>query len=601
MHKMRYRKEVISSALLSALVLTACGDNSTSANATENSSSSGTISSSSTITVVPSGTVVNLTAEELAKGGTWNAEGTTYIVDDCSETVTGNAIFGPKVFVKFKSSCYVSGSLSFQEGTTAYVDANVALIFDGGKLTSKGSDSLPVQFKPLTAGKYWGATLGHGDDDAYGFGIYLESDANATSSISYTNFDSSLSALYIAVDGVDINNSTFSNNKGYGIFFETNGDAVGPKKGFSKNSFNKNGYPICLGAAKLGRLDGSQIFTNEKSIKLTGYSTANAVTESAVWPNLSVPYLLTESVYLENAAGMTVEIAAGTHFLFEEDVTIGVGAGSALKVSGTKANPVVINHATSGKYVGDLTDGSENVIHVEYNASANTAFNALQIDSAGVALKIDRSGIKIDSCTFSNSKKYAVYFDANIAPASFKGNTFKSSSETQYAFSIGFGSLTALDNTSTFTGDNNDILVRGIDAQDNYATASGTIVALPVSYVIANPVLIENETKEVSIIVAAGTKFRMIQGTHIRIGKNGSLGTQGTSASPVVFVNAVSGTSWGDEYACDSNGGGIIIEDEATTKTTLVGSIFYGVYNDAAVCNESSTTFTLDYSVKPGI
>ncbi len=578
---MNLKNKLSCGTLLAGVLLAGC---SVSTKTTGNDTSSSSKGSSSSGSVI-SGSIDTLTATELS-GGTFAQQGITYFVDDYpSEAV--NVTFGPHVKVIFASRVAVNGKLTLLEDTKAYFYENAYIDVQEGELDVLGSDSLPVLLKNAEGGKTWG----YGSTGDYTGGLWFTSSANPLSKIRYAIIDSAVTGIRTAVDGIEISNTIFQNSANYGVVFD---GIKGPKKGFTGNSFSGNvTAPLQISAEALTRLDGSQIFAaNESAIEVVG----GTVETSGQWSSLSVPYKVTGGIKIEKAAGVSIEILAGTQLLFLQNAYLDVQVGATLKVSGTAAKPVRMNPAETGKTWGygsaqDYSGG----IWIGKAASANTSIKHLILDSASTGIYTALTGIKVDSSSFSNCDFQGIFFADDAVPTSFKNNTFADHGE--YSFSIGFGGLVALDGSGTFTGTNSEVLVTG-----QTAATTGTIPNLPVAYHMSTSAAIENATKAVTITIAAGTHFKMEADTYFDLKENSALIANGTTLNPIILENAISGTTWGYGSAADYCGG-IWINNNSTANTVMSNVTFRGVvldvpvYNDAVVPVGNFTSITVEAGI----
>jgi len=524
-------------------------------------------------------------SETLAKGGTYSKKGATYYIT--GTTVTGDLTFGPNVKVVVLGALFIDGSLTIQEGAKFYFDEDAYLEIRDGKLSVLGSDSLPVLFKNRVAGKNWG----YGSSATYSGGIWFGSNANPSSVIQYAVVDSANTGIYVAVDGVEISNSKITNSKNYGVVWSA--EDVGPKAGFAGNAFSGNGAgPFYIFASQLTRLDGSQTFAaTDKNITVAGAT----VTASGKWSPLSVPYEVTGSVSLNNDAGVSIEILAGTHIVYDQGTYLDVQTSATLLVSGTTAKPVIMGPAETGKRWGYATSSTySGAIWIASDASANTSIKHLQLDSANTGIYVNLDGIKIDSSSFSGCEFQSILFDGKSVPGSLKGNTYKNDGE--YSLTLGFNALTSLDGSGTFTGATEDVRVLGATA-----TNSGTIPVLPVAYLLTGAVALDNPDKAVTITLTAGSIFKMTQDAYFDVSENGGLIAVGTAAKPIIMENAVSGTTWGYGSSL-TYCGGIWLNSNSTAQTHVSNVTFRGVVNDVPIYNDQTAALTLTpINVEAGI
>jgi hypothetical protein len=495
--------------------------------------------------------------------------------------------------------------ISSSSGVVIHIAAGAHLVFDqgtyldveaSGTLKVDGTAAKPVVMGPAQTGKRWG----YGSYDDYSGGIWIGSQASGNTAIKHLLLDSANTGIYVGVGGVKIDSSTISNSQYQSIRFA--GFSV--PGSLAGNTYSGNGeYSLRLGFNGLTALDGSGTFAGSNSNVLVEATTASA---SGTVPALPVPYEIAGAATVSNASGVVLQIAAGTHFVFQEGAYLDVGTSAALKVNGTLDKPVLFGPAQTGKTWGyGSSDDYSGGIWLEPGSSNQTSIAHLVLDSANTGIYVGVSGVRIDTSTFENNTFQGIRFASHIVPASLGMNSFQANGE--YSMRMPFDALAHYDGSGFFGGSHMNVLVEAgsivsggtispIQAQQ------GAAGPLPTPWYVVDGVATVGGTAQASTVqIGPGTTLKFTAGSYIDVQDNGAVVAVGTTNQPIYFENAVSGTTWG--YGSDPTYcGGIFLNSASSNASHISNSVFQGVVNDVPVYVAPSLTGVVvsNNTVSPG-
>ncbi len=341
------------------------------------------------------------------------------------------------------------------------------------------------------------------------------------------------------------------------------------------NQFISNGktarfFPLYLDATYLSRLSGSATFTDNTvdAVAVTG----DDVTTSGSWKKLAVPYVFQNDVSIDNASGVTITVHPGTAFEFNEDVTITVDNATFI-AEGSADDSIVFSSFEHGKYWGQGKDDSywysRYGLRFTDNANTNSSLSYCVFDSATTGIYMEKDGISISHCTFTNCAYAGIYFD-DCGPkdsTAFIHNAFVSNGKTARFFPLYIDAtyLARLSGTAVFT--NNTIDAVAVTGEQ--VTESGTWKKLPVPYVFNHDATINN-TNGIQITIEPGTAIRLLEDVTLSI-DHGTLVAQGTATDSITFSNFEHGKYWGqgqdDSYWYSRYG--LRFTDNANTNSSL--------------------------------
>lgn len=282
-----------------------------------------------------------------------------YLLPASSLTITVGAsiTFAKRVLVINKGKIYVHGNLSIDSGSVFLMGKDGCIETYDGQLNIRGSDSLPVYFKNLTPGQFWGADPNSTPSPWAAFGISIATGANANSTIQHCVVDSATTAINIGKDSLLLSNITARFNKYTGIYF----NASGPRDSTTFIDINLIGngatadfYPLVISANFLAQLSDSISFNTNSNNAVE--VVPEIVTASGTWKALNVPYVVRYNSYINisNPNGVIITVAPGAQFKFTAGTYgsyIQMGNGT-LKANGTPLNHIKFEGLTNGTYWG---------------------------------------------------------------------------------------------------------------------------------------------------------------------------------------------------------------------------------------------------------
>lgn len=313
--------------------------------------------------------------------------------------------FGANTTVDVLDDIVVKGTLKIDEGARFRVDSGAALEVVGGTLAVAGSATANVRFENYTSGAYWGKGSDRdGWTDRYA--ILLRSGADDLSSITHCLIDSATVGIRVEDYDVKLSGCTFSNCAYAGLFF----DKAGPSDSasfvdnvFAGNGTSENFFPLHLGAPYLSRLPESTVF-NGNAVDAVAVE-GGRVYRSGTWKNLAVPYAFRNATTIDNSHGVRITIEPGTDLRFMEGAFLRVADG-ALIAEGTETDSIRFSNYTGGVYWGHGHAGSRPRscygIEFERYADPNSSLKYCVIDSATVAVNIDRALVQVSHSTIRN-------------------------------------------------------------------------------------------------------------------------------------------------------------------------------------------------------
>lgn len=158
--------------------------------------------------------------------------------------------------------------------------------------------------------------------------------------------------------GIKVTTVTVSHSLGAGIDLIDTGRFTTTSSALTVT--NAATVPIIVHPNFAGSLPTGSTFTSNGSnvVRVTG----GDIVTSQIWPNLGVPYVVTNSVWIDGLASPVLTIPAGVTVKFGIDVPLYVGwdVGGSLVTAGTAANPVILTAdattPTAGHWRGIIFD-----------------------------------------------------------------------------------------------------------------------------------------------------------------------------------------------------------------------------------------------------
>ena len=310
------------------------------------------------------------------------------------------------------------------------------------------------------------------------------------------------------------------------------------------------------------------------------------------------PYIITDDIYLDGNATLTIE--PGVTLKFETGIGLRMGYDGAAKLVavGTAATPITFTSAVSTPAAGDWTglalwDGTM--------GGTALAYASVQYCGASGGACIEGDGVKpgrvsIDHVTISHVGAGANGIqednDANFAISNCTFNDILAAPAQQYAISVIAPSFAGIDSTNVFNGG------AMIEIAGDTLSATTTWKNPGTQIAVTSDLFLEGTPAPV-LTIAAGSIFKFADDTEFRIGYSGggNLKAIGTQASPITFTSL-------DQSPAPGSWMGITVWDKATIQ---YASIYYAgaqygnvtLENDSAVLDIENSTLadSLTYGI----
>ncbi len=335
-------------------------------------------------------------------------------------------------------------------------------------------------------------------------------------------------------------NSTFSNNKGYGVYADDAGGQIGA---FESNTFVSNDRAVGLPADQAEMIDGASVFTDNTNADVEIFESDFPESKTSTWNKLSGGASYRISGDMDVRGKLTV--AAGAIINFDENVLIRVYG--SLTAVGTATDRIVFTTSNpsgqlywKGIYISSASS-LNNFDFTDFSFAGNSPIDFAGADFAA-AIGVDIAGkVSVKNSTFSNNKDYGIYVDEsggqieNFGLNSFSGN--------KRGVGIPVDELDAIDGASTFTNNSfADVEVFGSDlALDKVVTWKSLTTGA--SYRITGNIRVFGK-----VTVEAGASFKMDEDVQILV--DGAFTAKGTSSNMITFTssNIDGGLHWKGFY-----------------------------------------------------
>ena len=309
------------------------------------------------------------------------------------------------------------------------------------------------------------------------------------------------------------------------------------------------------------------------------------------------PYLITDDIYLDGNATLTIE--PGVTLKFDTGIGFRMGYNGAAKLVavGTAAAPIVFTSAVSSPAAGDWsglalwdgTMGGTTIAYatVEYCGASNGA--CIQ----GSNVKPGR--VSIDHVTIAHVGAGANGIqesnDANFAISNSTISDILATPTQQYAISVPATSFAGIDSTNVFNGGAMiEIAGDTVSATTTWKNPGTPIAVTSSLYLDGTPAPV--------LTIAPGSIFKFANDTEFRVGYSygGNLKAIGTQNSPITFTSL-------DESPAPGSWEGIAVWDKATLQYVTIsyaGSSYGGVAvsNNTTLDIENSTlSNNLEYGI----
>lgn len=475
------------------------------------------------------GNVSDTTAEDTGTGGdtgTTDSGGNESVVHKSGESITNSQKWSGTHTLE--GNLYIKASVEITPCTKILIAPGAKIsISDSGSIKSIGTKECPVIFTSSKSSKAKG--------DWNLIEIYEKSSSDNAFEWTILEYGGSGDYGLLWIDGnasVKIENTTFSNSKSYGLYFDSDAKITG----FTGNKFNDIDLnPIFISANEVGALNSIETSNNAQNTVLVN---GGAVTNAAKWKNIGVPYFIKQNLSIKAA----VEIEAGNTMIMGNGVKISVSDSGSIKAAGTKESPIIFTSSKSSKSAGDWR-----LIEIYNTASSDNSFEYTTLEFGGDGdyglLWIDENvNVSINNSVFKDSSSYGIYFENGAVLKSFSQNNL--SNIALNPISIEANDVIKLDKFTTANNPKNTVLIRG-----GSTDKAGTWKNIGIPYENKNNVYFKSD-----IEVEAGTVFLMAPNTKFTISDSGSLRLKGTQNENITIKSAKSSPAAGDWYEIDIYG-----------------------------------------------
>ncbi len=258
------------------------------------------------------------------------AAGTTVCIDK-DVWLGGNSIF----------TIEAGATLKFMSGTRLMIGA-----LESAQIIALGTGEAPVVFTSGTAAPAAGDWLG------LEFGPHVLTGSTLDHCVvEYAAGHETVSALTVAPAAepgrISVSNSVLRHNL-HGALRSTSQEA-GLFKSFSGNELHDNGdWSIFIEPDPMGSIGADN--TLDAPVKLLSTTYTGKVEKSASWPNLGVPYIVTEDLKVGSDDSPVLTLEEGVELLFNQDTGLYVGLNAP---GGVAAEGVTFTSAATAPGPGD--------------------------------------------------------------------------------------------------------------------------------------------------------------------------------------------------------------------------------------------------------
>jgi hypothetical protein len=327
---------------------------------------------------------------------------------------------------------------------------------------------------------------------------------------------------------VTIANVTISESKGFGIDLLTRGhDPNHDKVTLSNLTFVSNE----MGAANVSALQADELsaastFKDDQEVIVGDGKAGGTLEQSATWSNC-VPYVVTDSIIVQNDATLTLQ--PGVDIRFEPQKAIRVRDGN-LKAAGAPKKAIVLsghedNRAKrwGGVYFAGSAKDTSVLDHVLIEEAGGNDWNTGGAKEASIAVrKANEMTLEVAHSVIRNSGGWGFFSQSNEADITFDRNRFAGNEEG--AANIPAGHMDAFQGTSAFEDDQN-IRVRSGSIQEPSTIRN----CLP--FEIYGGEL--GVAREARVDIKPGVDLKFASGSHFK--PNGGVRARGTAERPIHF------------------------------------------------------------------
>jgi hypothetical protein len=303
------------------------------------------------------------------------------------------------------------GQVLIEEGVKIFFEPNSHIMVRRGSLLIAGTDSAKVTLTALRDNP-WGLIDTVSDPEYNGAGIIFQRDASTTSYINHCMIDSAYTGIYVDVDGVAIQNCSFSNIPKIALHFDNSGPNA--TKRFIGNKFIGNGsgrdtYPIKIPALFVERLGVCEFTNNSPNAILV---TPHELKNGGEWKKQKVPYVVEGPVVVNIAESKdsVLKIEPGTELRLKAGAFFDVINGGLI-ANGTKEDSIKFAACDSSNFWGyDYKSSNKTAnalrsygINFWETANAISSISYCVIENATTGINISSTPIAISNTSIKDN------------------------------------------------------------------------------------------------------------------------------------------------------------------------------------------------------
>lgn len=539
------------------------------------------------VTDVSGDYVVELT---VSSGDAQDSDAATISVTSNTLEVSGNInsdeTFSSDILYRVVNDLTVSGGakLTIEPGTRIEFESGTSLqISSDGILSAKGTEQDSIIFTGTESQNGWwqGIMLRettHPENEMDYVVVEYGGNSSIHGSVAPANLIVGRS-LYSA--SISVNNSTFRNSGGVGLFLHSNGELPNS----SSNTFTKNDEAAATGYTNtIHYFDAASSYTGNNGddiVQIRG----NQLSENVTWQAIEVPFEMNGESEIRDSE---LTINAGAEFSFDAEAQLDIGSGTEIQMLGTEQEPILFTGSVQqagwwdGIFINQTTHPNNLLEHIIVEYAGGNAFHG----SVGQAnLVVGRSlydaSVTVKNSTFQHGDGLGLYLHSNGEMPDSEANTYTNNAEGPV--SVSTNNIHFLDSNSSFTGNeegNNYAWVRGNDL-----SSDATWQPLDVSYGMMG----ESRVTDSDIVIEPGAEFSFDAESFLQFGSGSQIQVVGTSESPILFTGMTDTPGWWDgifvtqtthpdntfDYVTIEYGGGDSIHSSLEPANLAIGRSLY--------------------------
>jgi hypothetical protein len=540
--------------------------------------SKATVSQTGVVTGHQSGGPVTITATAGGKTGTIQitVAGSLHANRTITSSETWTAANGPHV-VQGEVTVDAAGSptLTIAAGAEVRFQSNGRLNVGwnhGGTLVVAGTAAAPVLLTSAAATPAAGQWRG----------LNFTSVASSSSSLTHTTLQycggggSSTSAC-ITLNGQGVsavmNDVTVRHSGGHGIYLlDQSSFGAGSANLHVRNTAL---HVVVIHPNRVATIPAGGSFTDNAANAVRVYG--GYVLQSQSWPNLGIPYVVTEDVTVDGSGTVVLTISAGTHLRFNSGARMNIGwnVGGALIAQGTAAAPVVFTADAAAPAAGHWRG-----LNFTSVAAPSSSLSHTTVEYCG------GGGSSTDACILLNGQNVsAVMNDVTVRHSGAHGlylldqSSFGAGSANlhvrntaQHVIAIHPNRVVTIPTGGSFANN----VINAVGVYGGYVLQSQSWPNLGIPYVIQGDVTVDGSGTAV-LTISAGTHLRFSTATRMNIGWNdgGALIAQGTPEAPILFTADAATPAAGHWY-------GLNFTAAASTSSVSHAIVEYGGRSSSA-------------------